>query len=92
MAEGSVDATFYAQVEPEWGHVVGPNGRRKIWAAKVVRITQGKPERPVGGTVLVKLIIRVPEAAFHPLEPEAVVVIPAALTEPQPIEVEATAP
>lgn len=82
-----VDATFYAQVEPEWQNYVKPDGTRNLWGAKVVNITQKRPNRPKGGTVLVKLTIRVPEAAFQPLRPEAVVVIPEDMTVVEPLEV-----
>lgn len=84
----SVDATFYAQVEPEYGRwdTENPIG------AKVVLISQRKPTAPIGGTVTVKLTIRVPKVAFQPLQPEAIVVVPSELAEAHPIEVEAEDP
>lgn len=86
-----VDAAFFAQVEPSWGWA--PSGRdRPLRGAKVVTITQNKPTRPRGGTVLVKLTIRVPAAAFLPLRPEAIVVIPDDMTETTPVEVTAEDP
>lgn len=85
------DATFYAQVEPTWSRWTR-DGEKYVDSVKVVTITQKKPERPRGGTVLVKLTIRVPDAAFLPLRPEAIVVIPEDLTITTPIEVEAEAP
>lgn len=91
MAE-HVDARFYAQVEPEWSGYVDSEGNRAVWGAKVVAITQKKPARPRGGTVLVKLTIRVPKAAFMPLRPEAIVVIPEEMTVATPVEVEAVDP
>jgi len=87
-----VDATFFAQVEPEWGNYVNADGNRALLGAKVVTITQKRPSRPRGGTVLVKLTIRVPEAAFLPLRPEAIVVIPEEMTATTPIQVEAEDP
>ena len=82
-----VDATFYAQVAPEWGRApYGKDQDRPLRGAKVVAITQNKPARPKGGALLVKLTIRVPEAAFLPLRPAAIVVIPENLTEATPIE------
>jgi hypothetical protein len=81
-----VDATFYAQVEPEWSRYVShQTGLRDVRGAKVVTITQKRPERHRGGTVLVKLTIRVPEAAFQPLRPEAIV-IPEDMTVTTPVE------
>lgn len=88
----TADATFYAQVEPEWGNYVNSEGDRSLLGAKVVTITQKRPQRPKSGTVLVKLTIRVPEAAFRPLRPEAVVVVPEDMTVTAPIEVEAGDP
>jgi hypothetical protein len=82
-----IDATFYAQVEPTFNY-----NRENVRSAKVVALTQKKPDRPRGGTVLLKLTVRVPEAAFLPLRPEAIVVIPEDMAIAQPIEVEAVAP
>lgn len=87
-----VDATFYAQVEPEWSRWVDSNGERSLRGAKVVTITQNRPGKQRGGTVLVKLTVRVPAGAFLPLKPEAIVVIPDDMTVTEPIEVEAGDP
>lgn len=85
-----VDATFYAQVEPEWSsYVTSRTGEREVVRAKVVSITQGRPRRQAPNTVLTKLTLRVPKAAFMPLRPEAIVVIPESMTSVAPIEVEA---
>lgn len=86
------DATFYVQVEPEWGNWVTSAGDRRLIGAKVARTTQKKPDRPKAGTVLVKLTLRIPDAAFLPLRPEAVVVIPEDMTVATPVEVEAIDP
>ncbi len=87
----NVDATFYAQVEPEWGYAYG-GGEPPLRGAKVLRVTQKRPTRQASGTVLVKLTLRIPEGAFRPLRPEAVVVIPESMAVAQPIEVEAGDP
>ncbi len=88
-----VDATFYAQVEPEWSRYVSSmTGERRLEGAKVVTITQKRPQKPRGGTVLVKLTVRVPAGAFLPLRPEAVVVIPDDMTVTTPVEVIAEDP
>jgi len=88
----TVDATFYAQVEPEWSRWANTVGEQRLVGAKVVTITQKKPAKPRGGTVLVKLTIRLPHGAFLPLRPEAVVVVPEDMTVTEPIEVEAGDP
>ena len=92
MTATHVDATFYAQVEPEWSRWTNWDGERTLEGAKVVNITQKKPTRPRGGTVLVKLTIRVPNGAFLPLRPEAIVVIPDDMTVTTPVEVTAEDP
>lgn len=79
-----VDATFYAQVEPVLDY-----WKSSIDSAKVVTITQKKPDRPRGGVIVTKLTIRLPAAAFLPLSPEAVIVVPENLTDPHPVQVEA---
>lgn len=89
---GHVDATFYAQVEPEWGYKPSYETEAPLRAAKVVNVTQKRPSRPKPGTVLVKLTLRVPAAAFYPLRPEAIVVVPESLTEATPLEVVAEDP
>lgn len=88
-----VDATFYAQVEPDWsGYASTSTGERALVGAKVKRITQARPERPAGGTVLVKLTLRLPDSAFRPLRPEAVVVVPESSTLATPVQVVAEHP
>lgn len=68
-----VDAECYAQVEPIWGY--GSAGlARSLRGASVVRLTQSHPRQPIGGTVLVKLTVRLPRSAFLPLSPAPVVV------------------
>lgn len=87
-----VDATFYAQVEPEWSPWTNYDSEHTLKGAKVVTITQKRPARQRGGTVLLKLTVRVPAGAFLPLRPEAVVVIPDDMTVTAPVEVEAGDP
>lgn len=83
------DATFYVQIEPEFSSY---NPERVI-RAKAVAITQQKPRSPRGGTVTCKLTVRVPDAAFLPLQPEAIIVVPEDMVAANaPIEVEAGDP
>lgn len=92
-SQNHVDATFFAQVEPTFGRAWrGGEYVDTVKDAKVVAITQKRPERPRRGTITVKLTIRVPEAAFLPLRPEAVVVIPEDMTVTTPVEVTAEDP
>lgn len=88
-----VDAPFYAQVAPtfsQWSKDAA--GNPLLEAAKVTALTQGRPDRPKPGTVLVKLTLRMPGSAFLPLAPEAVIVIPPDLIAASPLEVVARDP
>lgn len=86
-----VSATIYAQIEPEWGWAARLEDR-PVTGARVSRTTQRRPTSPVGGTVLIKLTLRIPTAAFLPLQPSAVIVIPEDMTHAEPIEVTAEDP
>jgi hypothetical protein len=70
------DATFYLQVEPEWGMYRSANGDLQLIGAKAARITQKQPDPPKGGTVVVRLTVRIPSSTLLPLRP-AVVDVPA---------------
>ncbi|WP_346007421.1 hypothetical protein [Janibacter terrae] len=86
------DATFYVQIEPEFRTPYG-GVDPQVRSIKAVRITQQKPESPKPGTVTTKLTVRVPDAAFLPLRPEAVIVVPDDMVAANdPIEVEAGDP
>lgn len=60
--------------------------------AKVVRTTQNKPESRLPNTVVVKLAIEIPQAAFDPLQPTATIRIPEELVQHPEIEVTAEDP
>jgi hypothetical protein len=87
-----VETTFYVQIEPEWGARVDDAGERMLWRVKAAAMTQKRPGRQRPGTVLVTLTVRLPEAAFRPLRPEATIIIPEEMTRAEPIEVEASDP
>lgn len=56
-----------------------------------VRVTKKKPTVVAEGCVVVKVRIRIPAAAFEPLQPEAIVDVPLDLVQ-RPVEVEAGDP
>lgn len=89
---GMHDATFFVQIDPTFSTYTDMNGERTLREIRAVAITQKKSSRPRSGTVLVKLIIRIDDAAFLPLRPEAIIVVPANMTQVNPIEVEAEDP
>lgn len=86
------DATFYVQIEPEWSSYANREGERALTGIKATAITQKRPTRPRHGAVLTKLTVRIPDAAFLPLRPEVIVVIPEDMVVTSPIEVEAGNP
>lgn len=90
-ADGTIDVPVYLQVEPRDRGYNFETGRHDGTArsAAVVATTASRPRKPRPGTVTVKVTLRIPAAAFEPLRPEAVVVIPTDLTDPHPVEVEA---
>jgi hypothetical protein len=91
-ARGYVDAPVFLQVEPDFFSYRPADTADAVRGARVVGMTQKRPQQPRPGVVIVKVMLRLPKAAFIPLRPEAVVVIPESLTTPIPVEVEATDP
>ena len=92
--DGTIDVPVYLQVQPrrrgyniETHRHDGP-----VRQAAVVGTTVNRPARARAGVIVVKVTLRIPIAAFEPLRPEAVVVIPTDLTDPHPVEVEAEDP
>jgi hypothetical protein len=84
--------SFYVQLEPEFYAHRGIDGERALRAIRAERITKRRPVQPLPGVVTVKLTVDIPDEAFYPLRPEAVVTIPAELTQTSPVEVTAEAP
>lgn len=72
MSSDFQNATFYLQVEPEWGPYLNSDGSYNLVGAKALRITQKQPDPPKGGTVVVKLTVKVPSSALLPLRPAPV--------------------
>jgi hypothetical protein len=84
--------TFYVQIEPEWSAYAAKNGDPVLRAIKAKRMTQSRPNDPLGGSVMVKLTVEVPDGAFMPLRPEAVIVVPENFVKQNPIQVIAEDP
>lgn len=89
-SNGMVQATVFLQVAPERSRYYATDDIDSIRGAKVVGATQKRSSAPKGGTVEVKLTVEIPKAAFLPLRPEAIVVVPESMTAAHPITVEAT--
>lgn len=82
------EVPVYLQItRPRYGYSYG--GR---WISAVARrLTVQRPEQPLPGAVVVKLTLRIPDEAFEPLRPQAVIDIPADLIQ-RPVQVEANDP
>lgn len=68
--------------------------RHQHWSQselRIMRATQRRPEVIEPGCVVVKIRLRMPLAAFLPLQPEAVVTVPEDLVQ-HPVEAEAVQP
>ena len=80
------EATVYLQLQP------GPPGPGRQYdvgnKARVAQASSRPPMKPQPGCIVIKLRIRVPAAAWHPITPEAVIDVPAELIQ-HPISVEA---
>jgi hypothetical protein len=88
----TIDVPVYLQVEPSFYGWDATRQREFLRGAAMVRATQSRPSKPVPGTLLVKVTLRIAKDAFFPLAPSAVIVIPAALTDATPIVVTADDP
>lgn len=59
------DTTFYVQLSPKWSYW----DKTKLEGVSLARATQRKPDKPVPGTVTVKLTLALPDEVFKPYEP-----------------------
>lgn len=73
-------ATFYVEIEAERYGFSGSVAR-----IKGRKLFQKRPKDAAG--VVVKLVIEVPDAAFEPLAPEAVIVVPESMVQ-HPVSIE----
>jgi hypothetical protein len=79
-----VDAHVFAQVEATKFTTRFSSQLKKsvptVDGARIVAITQKRPDKPKPGCIVVELTIRIPEAAFLPMQPTAVIDIPDTFT------------
>lgn len=59
------DTTFYVQLSPKWSSW----DKTRLEGVSLARATQKKPDKPVPGTITVKLTLALPDDAFKPYEP-----------------------
>jgi hypothetical protein len=81
----TIDATAYLTLEGTRSRY----GAKSVRTAKVVRVTQGRPAQLTVDQVAMRVTVRLPAAAFDPISPEALVVVPDELIQ-RPVEIEAT--
>ena len=79
------EATAYLQLE------LRARSSLRASEARVVRVTQKKPEQAAPGCIVVKVKLRIPVEGWDAFEPEAVIDVPTDLVQ-HPIEVEAVDP
>lgn len=80
------DAEFYVRIKAKRYAY----GSKAVIAVAAVSLTQSKPANLPKDTVAVKLTVRLPDAVFDALTPEALVIVPAELVQ-RALEVEAEA-
>ena len=61
------EAKFFVQLTPE---ITASGYVRKLTAD---RVTQRRPSQPLPGSVTIELTVKIPDAAFLPLKPAAVI-------------------
>lgn len=74
------DTTFFVQIKK---HDQSRYRNGKYISTSAVKITQDEPVRLESGCVAIKLTVRLPEEAFHPITPSAVIDVPSSLVQPQ---------
>lgn len=95
--DGFHDTTVWLQVEgrvkrkPSWHDTGGQV--YEVASTKVIAMTQSRPEPPRRGCVAVQVTLRIPDGAFLPLLPQAVITVPADMVVTgDPIEVDVVDP
>lgn len=80
----AVKTTVFAQVEATgFGSRYDQKQRQSmptVDGLRVVAFTQKRPDKPRAGCIVVELTIQMPEAAFLPMQPTAIIDIPDTFT------------
>lgn len=77
--DGFHDAEVWLQVEASFvrrSSFAAGNQEHDVRGLKVVSMTQTRPKLKAGATVAMKVTLRLPDSAFLPLIPEAIIVVP----------------
>lgn len=89
---GFVDAAAYLVVEASrsrYGSANAETGLRPVDGTRIVAMRVGRPSRLEKDQVAVKVTVRLPAAAFDPLQPTALITVPEDLIQRGPIQVDA---
>ena len=94
MSEPSTHrATAYLIVKAERSRYMSADpetGLRPVGEMKITGCRRGRPSRLERDEIAVKVTVEIPDVAFQPFAPAALVVVPADLALPGPIGVEAS--
>lgn len=88
----STRATAYLIVQArraQWGKPNPETGLRGIEDTRIAGARANRPAKLERDQIAVKITVDVPDAAFEPLTPSAVVTVPTELTQRGPIDVDA---
>lgn len=90
-----IGVTVWAQIKPKlerrWNSST-QSFENRVASANLVRTTVNRPTKPEAGVLLMKLRIIVPESAFLPFVPEAIITIPEDMLTEQVLTVVAEDP
>lgn len=90
MSTHRATAYLIVRADRRYGVTDPETGLRSVTSIKVAGSRAGRPSRLERDEIAVKVTVEIPDAAFAPFTPAALVVVPADLALPGPIEVEAT--
>lgn len=77
------ETTVYLQIEPEFSSYRDADGNQRVTGMRVTKMVKKSPGRISG--VMVKLRLRIPDAAFKPLAPTVTVDVPESALDYEPV-------
>lgn len=75
MAEGMKRAEAYLVLEPRWSSYSW-QGDKVLNGFTITRVVQNRPKTVPGDAVVMRIAIRVPDAAFKPISPSVTIEVP----------------
>lgn len=77
MNDTTHEAVVYAQVQATFSRW----DKDRVDSLKVVKMTQSKPTRLEANSVVVKLRLQLPDTAFQPFSPSAIITVPESMVD-----------